>query len=600
MILRFKKITLFFLIVLVSNAFVSSQELDQDFINSLPDSIKQDVLNEISNNVSKIDVDEKNYSSFDSNISLNDYEEINNDFSNLKVFGSSFFKSYPSTFMPINDPSADANYVLDVDDEIQIQMFGGVEDNLRLKIKRNGDIDLPKVGPITLAGLPIGDAKKVVQEKVKEYFIDTDVIVSLSEVRDIKILVTGEVNFPGVYTLSGYSSVLHAIGSAGGIKESGSFRKVVVKRNGKIIDQIDLYKIFIDADTSDIKSLRSGDSILVEPTSKTIRVVGAVNRPAIFEYIDGEKAEDLIRFAGGFSIKSQDNLFFISRKSGSEFELLSSKSVSNTFLKDLDRIFVPFSEYDQDNLYLSEENNFLINPVTVDGAIKKPGKYFIDENTTLSELIGKAGGYKDNAYIYGASLISMNAQNLEASYNLKLYNEAIKSLASVSTVANNLNISSLVNVLTEFKKTETLGRVVAEFDLKKIDQDYHLDTKLSPGDKIFIPYQQDRLYYFVEVLNPGTLKFNDGYKVKDYIDLAGGLNKYSDRASIILVYPNGESERYNLRNFGANRSNLYPGTVIYIPRDLTFMEGTDLARAIAPILSSLAISLASLNSISNN
>lgn len=600
MILRFKKVTLFFLIVLVNNAFVSSQELDQDFINSLPDSIKQDVLNQISNNVSKGDVDNKNYSSFDSNIPLNDYEEINNDFSNLKVFGTSFFKSYPSTFMPINDPSADANYILDVDDEIQIQMFGGIEDNLRLKIKRSGDIDLPKVGPITLAGLSIGDAKKVIQKKVKEYFIDTDVIVSLSEVRDIKILVTGEVNFPGIYTLSGYSNALHAIGSAGGIKESGSFRKVVVKRNGKIIDQIDLYKIFIDADTSDIKSLRSGDSILVQPTSKTIRVVGAVNRPAIFEYIDGEKAEDVIRFAGGFSIKSQDNLFFISRKSGSGFELLSSKRVSNTFLKDLDRIFVPFSEYDQDNLYLSEENNFLINPVTVDGAIKKPGKYFIDENTTLSELIGKAGGYKDNAYIYGASLISMNAQNLEASYNLKLYNEAIKSLASVSTVANNLNISSLVNVLTEFKKTETLGRVVAEFDLKKIDQDYHLDTKLSPGDKIFIPYQQDRLYVFGEVLNPGTLKFNDGYNVKDYIDLAGGLNKYSDRSSIILVYPNGESERYNLRNFGSNRSDLYPGTVIYIPRDLTFMEGTDLARAIAPILSSLAISLASLNSISNN
>ena len=142
--------------------------------------------------------------------------------------------------------------------------------------------------------------------------------------------------------------------------------------------------------------------------------------------------------------------------------------------------------------------------------------------------------------------------------------------------------------------------MVAEFDLKEIDQEYYLDTKLSPGDKIFIPYQQDRVYIFGEVLNPGTLKFNDGYNVKDYIDLAGGLNKYSDRSSIILVYPNGESERYNLRNFGANRSDLYPGTVIYIPRDLTFMEGTDLARAIAPILSSLAISLASLNSISNN
>ena len=86
---------------------MSSQELDQDFINSLPDSIKQDVLNEISNNVSKIDVDEKNYSSFDSNISLNDYEEINNDFSNLKVFGVVFLN-------PIHQPSCQLMILLQI------------------------------------------------------------------------------------------------------------------------------------------------------------------------------------------------------------------------------------------------------------------------------------------------------------------------------------------------------------------------------------------------------------------------------------------------------------------------------------------------------
>ena len=77
----------------------------------------------------------------------------------------------------------------------------------------------------------------------------------------------------------------------------------------KIIDQIDLYKIFIDADTSDIKSLRSGDSILVQPTSKTIRVVGAVNRPAIFEYIDGEKVQSYsgIEPRLGASLKLSDD-----------------------------------------------------------------------------------------------------------------------------------------------------------------------------------------------------------------------------------------------------------------------------------------------------
>ena len=594
----FRAINLFVLILISSN--LNSQDLDDDFINSLPDSIKSDVMDEIYNQKGDSQISSKDYSSFESIIKLEEEYKINDDFSNLRVFGADFFRSFPTTFMPINDPSADPNYILDVDDEILVQMFGGNSDTFKLTIKRDGTVDLPKIGPIAIAGISLKDASSIISLRSKEFFIDTEVFVSLSKIRDIKILVTGEVFFPGIFTLSGYSSVLHAINAAGGIKDSGSLRNVVVKRDGKIIDEIDLYDIFVNADTSSIKSLRSGDAVLINTTSRSIRLVGAVNRPAIFEFKEGERVEDIVGFAGGFSNKSDKEKFFISRKGGSGPEFISSKDFSNSFLQEGDRIFAPYSEYDQDDLFLNEKTDFLVEPVEISGAIKKPGRYYIDPNSTLSELISKAGGYREDAYPFGGALINKDAKQIESSYNRRLYNEAIRSLASISMVQNDADISSVVQVLSEFKETETLGRVVAEFDLKEIDQEYYLDTKLSPGDKIFIPYQQDRVYIFGEVLNPGTLKFNDGYNVKDYIDLAGGLNKYSDRSSIILVYPNGESERYNLRNFGTNRSDLYPGTVIYIPRDLTYMEGTDLARAIAPILSSLAISLASLNSISNN
>ena len=185
-------------------------------------------------------------------------------------------------------------------------------------------------------------------------------------------------------------------------------------------------------------------------------------------------------------------------------------------------------------------------------------------------------------------------------HNAKLYNEAIKSLASINTVANNIDIAALTSILSEFKEVKTSGRVIAEFDISKLENDISLDTALSPGDSIFIPFKSERIYVFGEVLNSGTLKYDESYSLNDYINNAGGLNKYSDKSAIIIVSANGLVQRAMLRNFGSSRVKIKPGTVIYVPRDLSYVEGTELARIIAPIFSSLAISLASLNSISNN
>jgi len=589
--------------VLVTFAFftfidLSSQELDQDFINSLPESIKQDVLENINTGSSNVPQSQKDYDSFSTNLNKNDQNMADSEELFLKKFGDEFFKNTPSTFMPINDPASNSGYILDVDDEILIQLIGDRSDQYTYKIDRSGSIAIKDIGKITIAGLSIELANKAINKILNENFIETEAVLSLVRVRDIEVLITGHVNNPGIYVLSGYSNVLHALIMAGGISDNGSFRNVIIKRKNQKNTSIDLYDIFVYADTSYNLSLRSGDSIFVESTNNLVPVIGGVAREAIYEFKNDETTDDLINFAGGRTSNSFSQKVILSRFSNGE--LGSIKLNGPTRLLMNDKIFIPYDEFDPSKLSIDSKNNFISLPVNVSGAVINPGNYYIEPSERLSSLLKKIGGYKKNAYPLGGILTSKEAALLEKTYNEKLYNEAIKSLASLSNVSKSIDISSLTNILSEFKEIKASGRVVAEFDKQQLENFPDKDTIINPGDSIYIPYQIDRVYIFGEVLNPGTLKYKDLNGLNDYIRKAGGLNKYAEKNSIIIVSPNGEVARASMKKFGSSVNDISPGTVIYVPRDLAFIEGTELAKVIAPILSSLAISLASFNSISNN
>tara|TARA_B100001115_G_scaffold173840_1_gene158317 strand:+ start:652 stop:2430 length:1779 start_codon:yes stop_codon:yes gene_type:complete len=577
---------------------LSSQELDQDFINSLPESIKQDVLENINTGSSNVLQSQKDYDSFSTNFNKNDQNMADSEELFLKKFGDEFFKNTPSTFMPINDPASNSGYILDVDDEILIQLIGDRSDQYTYKIDRSGSIAIKDIGKINIAGLSIELANKAINKILSENFIETEAVLSLVRVRDIEVLITGHVNNPGIYVLSGYSNVLHALIMAGGISDNGSFRNVIIKRKNQKNTSIDLYDIFVYADTSYNLSLRSGDSIFVESTNNLVPVIGGVAREAIYEFKNDETTDDLINFAGGRTSNSFSQKVILSRFSNGE--LGSIKLNGPTRLLMNDKIFVPYDEFDPSKLSIDSKNNFISLPVNVSGAVINPGNYYIEPSERLSTLLKKIGGYKNNAYPLGGILTSKEAALLEKTYNEKLYNEAIKSLASLSNVSKSIDISSLTNILSEFKEIKASGRVVAEFDQQQLEKFPDKDTIINPGDSIHIPYQIDRVYIFGEVLNPGTLKYTDLKGLNDYIQKAGGLNKYAEKNSIIIVSPNGEVVRASMKKFGSSVNDISPGTVIYVPRDLAFIEGTELAKVIAPILSSLAISLASFNSISNN
>ena len=573
-----------------------SQEMNDDFLESLPEELREQFLSE---NDTFNNTDLKNYESFSSAVE----KDLEEDDFGLSIFGESFFSSYSSTFMPINDPAASSNYILDVDDLVSIQYLGDSNDNFEIRIDRAGNAVLPEIGILKLAGLSVSQANLQLNQSLNRVLINTSAVLTLKEIRDINILVTGFVVNPGIYVLSGYSNILYVLNSAGGVSKNGSYRNIVVKRKGKVVHQLDLYDIFVRGDTLSNISLRSGDSVVVEASNNFVPLMGAVNRQAIYEFKDGESVEDIIDFAGGISSDSNDqNKFFLIRQNNERIELIEEdfKIASRFELETNDRLFVKFKDYKKDEMFLSENEDFISKPVIVSGAVKFPGEYYIDQNQTLSELITEFGGFREDAYIFGAALFNEDAANLEKEFNSRLYNDAIKSVTNVGSVARTNNLESLSSLLSEFNEIEPKGRIVTEFSVDELRADDELNYILSPGDRIHVPYFKKIVYVFGEVLNPGTQVFVSDMKVDDYIKKSGGFNDYADKSSVIIVHPNGESEKVALKLFTNNKTNLYAGSVIYVPRDLKQIDGIELGSVMAPIISSLAISLASLNSISNN
>jgi polysaccharide export outer membrane protein len=219
----------------------------------------------------------------------------------LKRFGHDFFKTSPSTFAPVTNIPAPFDYVVGSGDQLAIQLFGAQDRALRLTVDREGKVNFPEIGPISVAGLSFRDVQAVIEARVGEQMIGVRASVSLGDTRSIQVRVMGDVNFPGTYTVSGLATVTSAVYAAGGIAESGSFREIELKRAGSVVGRFDLYSLLLKGDTSADLGLRAGDVVFVRPLGPTVAVDGAVRRPAIYEIRSGETIGAAIDFSGGFT-----------------------------------------------------------------------------------------------------------------------------------------------------------------------------------------------------------------------------------------------------------------------------------------------------------
>jgi len=569
---------IFLLALLIASTGLYSQELDEAYLQSLPESVREDVL-------SKIDKrDELEKPVYRRESSMVDKPRVGN------RFGDNIFNMMQSSFMPINEPNFDGSYMLDFGDTLEVQLVGQENSIEELSVKRDGSINIPEVGKIFVSGLSLNAANKLIKSKIDNINIGVETFVSLINIRDIQVLITGNAYNPGIYTLNGNSNILHALSMAGGVDEKGSFRHIDLIRDNKIIDSIDLYDIFIYGKSGFGQRLRSGDSILIKPAINLISVSGAVNRAATYELKSDETFLDLFNYSNGFDHSADKTTLRIERLNKELVEFIKIDNVDS---------LVNIKPMPGDRLNVRA---YIRKSVSIIGAVNTPGTYVISSGETLSSLIGKAEGYKDDAYPFGAVLNNKKALLINEIAVEKLYTSFVQKLI---TKGDGLFASeSLPFVLEELKKSPVTGRVMAEFDLDVIKSSPELDTTLDDGDEIIIPTYTQQVYIFGEINNIGAQRYKPGKNLKEYLSTSGGLLESADKTNIFIVYPNGEVNRLqNSKLSFSNRSTdilIYPGSVIYVPRKVNSRDPSLVASIWAPIVSAMATSITALSVLDNN
>jgi protein involved in polysaccharide export with SLBB domain len=572
---------IFLSVFLIVSSGLYSQELDEAYLASLPESVRADVLDKITDKKEE-----------DTPIYRRPSSMVKKPLSDSNRFGAKIFDMMQTSFMPINEPNIDSSYLLDFGDTLELQLIGQKSITSKLSIKRDGSINIPEIGKVSVAGLSLESASSLIKNKISNAYIGVEAYVTLVNIRDIQVLITGNAYNPGIYTLNGNSNLLHALSMAGGIDEKGSYRQVELIRDGVVINTIDLYDIFMHGKSGFGQRLRSGDSILVKPSNILVSITGAVNRPSVYELTSDEDYSDLFAYGNGFSVSADPDTLRVERLNKEEVEFIKISDV-----KDLSLI----KPVAGDRLNV---RSYIRKSVTITGAVRTPGTYVISRDETLLSLIKKAEGYRDDAYPFGGILINEKAAEINSDAVDKLYNSYIQKLISKGDAL--FASESLPFILEELKKSKISGRVMAEFDLDVISAMPELDTNLDDGDSVIIPSKTQQVYIYGDVNNPGATRYTPGQSVQKYLEVIGGVLDSADNKNIYVVHPNGELNRVSgtsRLSFLDNRGEdilIYPGSVIYIPRKVASRDSAMVASIWAPIVSSLALSITSLSVLNKN
>jgi protein involved in polysaccharide export with SLBB domain len=280
--------------------------------------------------------------------------------------------------MPINEPNFSSDYLVDAGDSLRLQFTGSKTESVSAIIQKDGSINIPEAGKLTIAGLSLSEASESIQAYIGENFIGLQAHVTLTNMRNISVLVIGNATKPGVYTFNGGSNILSVLHATGGINNRGSFRSILVKRNNQVIDDIDLYDVLINGNLRFKHGLRSGDAVVVSSKGGEVSVSGGVANPGIYEIKGQQSLQDMLGYAGDLVPGSGDTVI-VERKVGVDKKIFELKS------KD----FADFSLRNGDEIKVSSFSS-ISNPmhqITISGEVVHPGTYTIADGETLSSAV---------------------------------------------------------------------------------------------------------------------------------------------------------------------------------------------------------------------
>jgi protein involved in polysaccharide export with SLBB domain len=217
----------------------------------------------------------------------------------LPMFGSELFDE-PGSYAPDAAQPAPGDYVLGPGDEVHMQVWGAVEFTGVFTLDRNGQIALPKVGTVNLAGVQVRNLEGTLQNHLSRVFTNFNLNANLGRLRSIQVYVVGQAQRPGTLKVSSLSTLVNALFVSGGPTANGSMRNIQLKRGGKLVTTLDLYEFIAKGDKSRDVSLQNGDVIVIPPVGPRVAVTGSLDTAAIYELKPGsDSVGDILALSGG-------------------------------------------------------------------------------------------------------------------------------------------------------------------------------------------------------------------------------------------------------------------------------------------------------------
>ncbi|MHB1936434.1 MAG: polysaccharide biosynthesis/export family protein [Acidobacteriaceae bacterium] len=217
----------------------------------------------------------------------------------LPIFGANLFSSNAGQFAPVDRAPVTSDYVVGPGDGLLVRVWGQVNFNVHATVDRAGDIYIPQVGNVEVAGLHFQQLNDYLKTQLGRVFRNFDLSVNMGQLRSVQIYVVGNARQPGSYTVSSLSTLVNALFSSGGPSEQGSMRRIELRREGKVVTTFDLYDLLIDGDKSRDAPLLPGDVVYIPPVGPEVAIAGSVHVPAIYELKGTETAAQAIALAGG-------------------------------------------------------------------------------------------------------------------------------------------------------------------------------------------------------------------------------------------------------------------------------------------------------------
>ena len=428
----------------------------------------------------------------------------------LKVFGLDMFAGEPTTFAPVTDVPVPSEYKVGPGDTINVQLYGKDNSDYQLTIQRNGTVQFPELGPISLVGLSFEEAKKLLKAKIKNSIIGVDASISMGELRSIRIFIAGEAHKPGTYTVSSLATMTQALYVSGGLSDIASLRNIQLKRSGKLVGTLDLYDLLLRGDSSHDLRLQSGDVVFIPAAKSHVSVDGEVRRPAIYELKGKETLANVISMASGLKATGYPNAISVERYNSNHLKTvlslnLKSKVGRNEIIKDGDVIHV------------NSSSERIDNSIDVVGAVVRSGQYQWKKGIKVSDIFHSVWGALEATADLDYALV---LREVNAHGDIKIEQFSIGNAINHPQSVDNLVLKPRDQIII-FKYADR------EEQLKPVIEKLKSQTRLGEASKL------------VEVTGnvrfPGMYPLTNKNTVVDLLAAAGGLGEGSYTLSAELT-----------------------------------------------------------------